>query len=153
MVMLILLVIRNISLYKKNQIKWQQKPFNPPSINLNDLNEPEMTTYFHDPIYYFSKYFGDIEFDKMAYFTNLYAIQQNSTRFKPTTSSEIRDFIAIHMVMGALKLPRVRMYWEKDTYINLVAETMPRNRFFSLRTHFHVVDNMEIPKNNKDTIF
>jgi hypothetical protein len=138
---------------QKNQIKWQQKPFTPPSINSNDLNEAEPPTYLYDPIYYFSKYFDDKEFDKMAYFTNLYATQQNSTRFKPTTSSEIRDFIAIHIVMGALKMPRVRMYWEKDTYINLVAETMPRNRFFSLRTHFHVVDNMEIPKNNNDTFF
>ncbi|XP_050065242.1 piggyBac transposable element-derived protein 3-like [Aphis gossypii] len=138
---------------QKNQIKWQQKPFTPPTINLNDLNEAEPPTYLYDPIYYFSKYFDDKEFDKMAYFTNLYATQQNSTRFKPTTSSEIRDFIAIHMVMGALKMPRVRMYWEKDTYINLVAETMPRNRFFSLRTHFHVVDNMEIPKNNNDKFF
>lgn len=138
---------------QKNQIKWQQKPFTPPSINLNDLNEAEPPTYLYDPIYYFSKYFDDKEFDKMAYFTNLYATQQNSTRFKPTTSSEIRDFIAIHMVMGALKMPRVRMYWEKDTYINLVAETMPRNRFFSLRTHFHVVDNMEIPKNNNGKFF
>jgi len=49
----------------------------------------------------------------MAYFTNLYATQQNSIRFKLTNSSEIRDFIAIHMVMGALKMHRVRMYWEK----------------------------------------
>jgi len=44
------------------------------------------------------------------------------------------------MIMDALKLPRVRMYWKMDTYINLVTQTMPRNQFFNLRTHVHVVE-------------
>jgi len=32
----------------------------------------------------------------------------------------------------------------------MIADTMNRNRFFSLRSHFHVINNMDIPKNNID---
>lgn len=65
----------------------------------------------------------------------------------------MKVFVAIHLIMGSLNFPRIRMYWEKTTYINLVAQNMNRNRFFSLRTHFHVVNNLHVPVNNEDKFF
>lgn len=79
--MLTLLVIRNISLYKKTKLNGSKKPFTSPSINLNDLNETEPPTYLYDPIYYFSKYFDDKEFDKIAFlliYMQLNKIQHDS---------------------------------------------------------------------------
>jgi biotin synthase-related radical SAM superfamily protein len=54
---------------QKNSIKWQQKSFTLPSINLDDINnESEIPIHLYNPIYYFSKYLCD--FDKVVYYTN-----------------------------------------------------------------------------------
>jgi len=97
-----------------------------------------------------SKYFNDSDFENMSFFTNLYAVQKNTNNFKSTNIQEMKEFVGMHLVMGALKFPRIRMYWEYNTRINMIADTMNRNRFFSLRSHFHVINNMDIPKNNND---
>ncbi|KAE9524120.1 hypothetical protein AGLY_015485 [Aphis glycines] len=52
--------------------------------------------------------------------------------------------------MGCLKYPRVRLYWENATAVNIIIENMSRDRFFTLRRNFHLIDNTEIPKNNTD---
>jgi hypothetical protein len=45
---------------------------------------------------------------KMAYHTNLYAIQKGDTKFKPTDMYEMKHLIGIHIIMGNLKYPCVR---------------------------------------------
>lgn len=131
-------------------MKWLQKPFRPPKVILNEIEEPDYPEEIQDPINYFSKYFDDSDFENMSFFTNLFAVQKNTNHFKPTNTREIKEFIGIHLMMGALKFPRIRMYWEYNTRINIIANTMNRNCFFSLRSHFHVINNMDIPKNNSD---
>ncbi|KAE9521970.1 hypothetical protein AGLY_017629, partial [Aphis glycines] len=71
-------------------------------------------------------------------------------QFQPTNGMEIKSLIAIHIIMGSLKFPRVRMYWEETFRINIVANTMTRDRFFQLRSNLHIIDNNSIPINNKD---
>jgi hypothetical protein len=46
--------------------------------------------------------------------------------------------------------PRVRMYWEKDTRVPPVVDNMTKDRFFSIRSNIHFIDNMTIPPGNKD---
>lgn len=135
---------------EKKNVRWVQQPFEPPSINLNILRESDGPNEIWSPIHYFSKYFGDQDFENMAFFTNLYAIQNTISKFKPTTAQEMKDFIAVHLVMGCLKFPRIRMYWEESTRINVIANNMCRDRFFCLRSNFHVLNNLDIPVGNKD---
>jgi len=63
---------------------------------------------------------------------------------------EMKRLIGIHIIMGDLKYPRVRLYWQKQFEVKLVAQNMTRDRFFSLRNNLHIVDNNEIPNGNKD---
>lgn len=44
------------------------------------------------------KYFDDEDFENMSFYTNLYAVQRNTITFKPTTSNEIKIFVAIIIV-------------------------------------------------------
>jgi len=135
---------------EKKNMKWLQKPFRPPKVSLNETEHSECPDEIQNPIYYFSKYFDDSDFENMSFFTNLYAVQKNTNIFKSTNIQEMKEFIAMHLVMGALKFPRIRMYWEDNTRIKMIADTMNRNRFFSLRSDFHVVNNIDIPKNTND---
>ncbi|XP_025190428.1 LOW QUALITY PROTEIN: piggyBac transposable element-derived protein 1-like [Melanaphis sacchari] len=77
-------------------------------------------------------------------------VQNNDFSFKPTSHLEIRSFIAIQMMMGVLKYPRIGIYWEEKFRVNLIADTMPRNRFYSIRQNIHIINNMDIPCNNTD---
>ncbi|XP_060840869.1 piggyBac transposable element-derived protein 3-like [Rhopalosiphum padi] len=135
---------------EKKNMKWEQKPFTPPKINLNEIEQSDCPDEIQSPLYYFSKYFDDSDFENMSFFTNLYGVQKNTNNFKPTNTQEMKEFVAIHLMMGVLKFPRIRMYWENNTRIHIIANTMNRNRFFSIRSHFHVINNMDIPTNNHD---
>ncbi|CAI6355190.1 unnamed protein product [Macrosiphum euphorbiae] len=138
-----------LTITSKRNIKWAQKPFNQPTIKLDDLEQNNNILELKSPLQYFSEYFDDDVFENMAYHTNLYAVQKGVTRFKPTDMYEMKRLIGIHIIMGNLKYPRVRLYWQKHFEVNLVTQNMTRDRFFSLRNNLHIIDNNEIPNGNK----
>ncbi|CAB0004863.1 unnamed protein product, partial [Nesidiocoris tenuis] len=96
------------------------------------------------PMEYFLEYIPDSMFEQAAFHTNLYANRKGITRFSSTDSAEIAKLIALHILMGTLKFPRIRMYWDKTFKVNVFTENMPRNLFFQLRTHLHIVDSEKI---------
>jgi len=88
----------------------------------------------------------------MAEMTNLYAVQNNTRAFRCTTAQEMEVLVGLHLLMGTIKFPRVRMYWDSGVLLKLVeASNMSRDRFFQLRTHWHFVNNLENPK--KDVFY
>lgn len=105
------------------------------------------------PIDYFLKYFTENDIEEMAGYTNIYAQQIGVKDFNETDSSEIKTFIGIHLLIEVYNLPRVRMYWQQKSRIDIIAKNMLRNRFFQLSRTFHVVNNDTIPANNKDKFF
>lgn len=94
-------------------------------------------------------YFNEDFFETIAFNTNLYAILQNVTNFKPKNEQEIRVLIVIHIIMGCLKFPRVRMYWEENFKVPSIFNSMSRDRFFQLEQNLHIINNLDIPNNNK----
>lgn len=131
----------------KKDIKWVQQPFENLKLNLDDIESVIAPTSMPPPIDYFNKYFSNYFYELIAYNTLLYTVQKG-IHFSPTNAQEIKCFITIHM--GTLKFPRVRMYWEEAYRINTVTNNMTRDRFFQLRSNFHIIDNDSIPPNNKD---
>jgi len=85
----------------------------------------------------------------MVQYTNIYALQTGKP-WKNTDVREIKIFIGLHIIMGCTKFPRIRMYWNLVLKMNVFVKNMNRNRFFALRTNFHVIDNLKISKNNND---
>lgn len=61
--------------------------------------------------------------------------------------------MGLHLAMGVMKMPRVSMYWEAGMDIGIFQNTMPRDRFFQLRSHLHLVNNLEKPADNNDVFF
>lgn len=84
----------------------------------------------------------DIDFWKtLAEHTNLYSVQMRNHRSVKTTYQEMIRLAGIHVLMGSLKLPQVRMYWSQDLSMPAVNEHMSRDRFFELRNYLHFADN------------
>lgn len=134
----------------KRSIKWKKQPFVPSKISLEELEERHFPEEIPTPLDYFMKYFPDNEYEEMARYTNTYAQQNGKLTWIETNSREMKIFVGVHLLMGVFGLPRIRMYWEQKSRINIVADNITRNRFFELRSNFHIMDNNDIPINNKD---
>ncbi|XP_048880244.1 uncharacterized protein LOC125748303 [Brienomyrus brachyistius] len=48
------------------------------------------------------------------------------------TAKEVAQFVGIHIAMGTLKFPDMRLYWQDLTRVPLIADSMPATRFFQL---------------------
>jgi len=97
-----------------------------------------------NPHEYFQLYFTPKLIELIAEKTNMYAMQSYINLFVTTT--DIEDFLALHILMGIYKLPRIKMYWSKKIGIPIFQETMARDKFFRIRNCFHVVDNLSKPE-------
>ncbi|XP_022182789.1 piggyBac transposable element-derived protein 3-like [Myzus persicae] len=143
-------VLKQFATFAKSSIKWLCKPMKQKNIILRSVEQTEFPNTISSPISYFMKYFTEEAFNEMAMYTNIYEEQKITNQWVQTTSAEMKVFVGIHLMMGVLNLPRVRMYWQKEFRIDIIANNMTRNRFFELRTHFHVMNNEEIPQTNTD---
>ncbi|CAJ1087319.1 piggyBac transposable element-derived protein 3-like [Xyrichtys novacula] len=132
---------------RKEEIKWRHRPFTT-VIDTSFENPPIQETQPMRPYEYFKKYITDEIFALMAANTNVYAMQSCTLGFKSTGSGEIRTLVGLHLAMGVMKMPRVSMYWEAGMDIGIFQNTMPRNSFFQLRSHLHLVNNLEKPAEN-----
>lgn len=103
------------------------------------------------PLMYFLKYFPEQFWEECAFQTNLYPVQVRGKSVQ-TNAKELKIFVDIHIAMGIFKLPRARLYWSQMSRVDLVAQAMPRNRFFELRSPAHFVDMLIIsPKEREKT--
>lgn len=132
----------NNVVYETRNIKWYK-----PSIL------PDPVVALPAPIDFFMKYVPEKIFHKMVDMTNLYAAQKNIPRFSPTTVQKIKLFIGVHIAIGNLQFPRVRMYWSPKYGIPLIKESISLLRFFKLRQTVLLVDITSRPENNNDRLW
>ena len=96
-------------------------------------------------------------FDHIYYQTQLYNTWQNvstgSKKVKEVSREEIRQFIGIILIMGVVKLPTRRMYWQPATRVDLIADNMNVNRFAKILRVMHFNDNSQIPTDNCDSSY
>ncbi|KAJ8953512.1 hypothetical protein NQ318_023635 [Aromia moschata] len=147
----------NFVITEKKDITWIKQAILEPNIGVwrnNDENEISGDeSNLPDPMYYFSKYITPHLIDEIVEKTNIYAQQNEKVRFIPTYKKEIETFIGLHILMGCLGFPRIRLYWEKALGVNVFENSMTRNRFFKLRTNLHVVNNLDRDPTNTDKFF
>lgn len=62
---------------------------------------------------------------------------------------ELKVWLGINFVMSALQYPKIRMYWERKWRVPLIADSMSRDRYFSLRVSLKVVFDNEISREGK----
>lgn len=84
------------------------------------LKEHGLKTTANTALEAFYKVFDFNMFDTMVAETNLYASQKQRNKpdpnWTPTTISEMKAFIGIHIVMGLVNYPRYHLYWSEDDF-------------------------------------
>ncbi|XP_071378013.1 zinc finger protein 576, tandem duplicate 1 [Centroberyx affinis] len=134
--------------YYKNQ---NSSPPQPDETSHN-LPTPENQLHSHslregsrgrEPIDYFSKYFGWDTWVEIAQCTNKLSNMPN-----PVTAKEIAQFVGIHIAMGTLKFPSLKLYWQDFTKVPLIAEAMPLSQFLQLSRKLKLASPAKDPINN-----
>lgn len=75
-----------------------------------------------------------------------YDIQKDKINFKLTVK-ELKIFFAINIAMTYIKYSQVRMYWSSlpGMRMNLIADSMPVNRFSEIKRFLHFTNNDDKP--------
>ncbi|KAM7291292.1 piggyBac transposable element-derived protein 3 [Ixodes scapularis] len=123
---------------QKTRTVWMAKDFAPPDVSFECNQRPLEEV--AEPVEYFSRYFPEPLFEEMARCTNIYVLETTGA-ILATTPEEIKTFLGMLMIMGTLKFPRIRMYWQTATQIPVVSEAMSVNRFFKLRSALHITES------------
>lgn len=135
---------------KEKEFVWRKKSFERPDCQWKHDNlaaEAAKATDNSSPMQLLSKYFTDHLFNSIAEETNNRYLRRTGNTLKLTTT-EIRQFFGICCIMGNLKFPRLRMYWQTSYIIALVADTMPQKRFLQLYANLAATSNEVPPANN-----
>ncbi|KAL2096765.1 hypothetical protein ACEWY4_005972 [Coilia grayii] len=139
------------SITKKSDIEWRRTPYTPVN-SAWEIPVPEHPKPL-TPYEYFQQYVPSEMFQLITTMTHMYAEQSAVRGFKHASVSETEALVGLHMAMGVLGLPRVRMYWSSRINIGLFQDTLSRDRFFQLRTNLHVVNNNERPSDSTDVFY
>ncbi|XP_026863005.2 uncharacterized protein LOC113575613 isoform X2 [Electrophorus electricus] len=79
------------------------------------------------PIDYFLQYFNWDTWKEIAVWTG-----QTSKLPTPVTEKEVAQIAGIHIAMGTLKFPSMKLYWEDLTRVPLIADAMSASKFSEL---------------------
>ena len=132
--------------------QWTTNSFTPPQSTtcmLNDLKPDEKIV--HHPLVYFQRYFTPELMQLIVEKTNQRSTEKYGKSIE-TNFKEIHQLFGMHIVMGNLGFPRVRLYWEKQYRIAIIADTMRSRRFFQLRYCLSAADPADIDVNNPDNL-
>ncbi|XP_059166991.1 microtubule-associated protein futsch-like isoform X4 [Physella acuta] len=129
-------------------IKWRSLigAFPDGTVNTAWLDRFDVGYGFDTPALYFLQYFTSELFEIFAEQTNNYHFMKTG-KCLSTNSKEIQKFFGMNIIMANLKFPRTRMYWEKSTRVNAIADVMPVNRFMLLRSNIHINAERAPPPN------
>ncbi|CAL4128409.1 unnamed protein product, partial [Meganyctiphanes norvegica] len=139
---------------KTENVKWEKTPFTPSGIPVEDFCTP-MELVCNDeheplsPLNYFTNFFTKDFIENVAEKTNMFYMQ-NTGKNLNVTPGEIQTLIGIHIEMGTVTYPQLRLYWGQTRRYDLIADAMTFNRFSNLRNNLHMVNNLDHDVNSTD---
>ncbi|XP_047490888.1 piggyBac transposable element-derived protein 3-like [Penaeus chinensis] len=115
---------------------WRKKTYDVPDTSFSGVMDGKVGS----PYQYFREFVTDDMLDIVVQNTNLYSVQKKGKSID-ISKKELEQVIGMYFRMGIAQMPGVRAYWENDTRYAPVADIMSRNRFQSILSLIHFVDN------------
>ena len=127
-----------------NNYTWRKTTYEPPDTAFkgDPFDNPEEIS---TPYQYFQQFIDSEMIEQLTEQTNIYAFQQTGKSLA-VTQKELEQVIGMYFGMGLVRMPNSRMYWENNTCYAPVADIMSRNRFLTILSHLHFVNNLSATK-------
>lgn len=98
------------------------------------------TSKVRSPLQYFFSFFSPDIITDIINETNAYSIQKTGRSIQ-VTHNDLRDFLAIHIMMGIVPMNSYLDYWSVKYRYDKVADVMPLKRYEQIRRFIHFTDN------------
>ncbi|PSN55831.1 hypothetical protein C0J52_02756 [Blattella germanica] len=142
--------LKRLHIFLQGVISGEKKPFS--SKNLRSPVQQAIDA-VRSPLEYFSLYFTEDFYESTSECTNQYHFSTKG-KYLRTSAQEIKQLFGRHVIVGCVRYPRLRKYWQRGFRLSVIADIMPRDLFFTLRTALHVVDtNNVIEDANKNRLW
>jgi hypothetical protein len=142
---------KNKKLKKEKPVKpeWTLGTFSPEAIRLHQPAYIIQDCNDWDDEKYVSQYFDD-EFLSTIVEKSNQSFFQRKGKLLNLTLKELKTWLGINFVMATIQMPKIRMFWEKQWRVSVIADAMVRDRFFQLRTNIKVVYDDDITKEQRN---
>lgn len=118
--------------------KWERKPFEYcATVTDKNLLKSNLKT----PYEYFSLFFSDEIFDMIVSETNLYSTQVTGKSIS-VSNKDIKDFVAINILMGIVNMPAYTDYWCQAFRYERISNIMSLKKFQQIRRFIHFNNNL-----------
>ena len=103
------------------------------------------------PIIYVRRFLDDDLLDLIVEMSNLYSVQKDPSKPLSTNKKEIEQWIGLCYFFSLIKISNTRLYWSTDLIglRDITAEVMSRDRWYELKSKFHLVDNSTLEVGDK----
>ncbi|XP_026746467.1 piggyBac transposable element-derived protein 3-like [Trichoplusia ni] len=125
----------------KMSVKWTRTKFQG-SADIEDNMFFNSTDIEKSPLDYFNLFFTDDILELIVYHSNLYSVQKKGTSIN-ITKDDIKDFIAINILMGVVDMPAYTDYWSNDFKYQRISDVMTLKKFQLIRRYIHFNDNLK----------
>lgn len=94
------------------------------------------------PLEYFMDFFSYEIISMIVQETNLYSVQVRGTSIN-ITEDDVKDFLAINILMGIVNMPAYTDYWSAMFRYDKIAKIMTLKKFQLMRRYLHFSDNLQ----------
>ncbi|KAJ8959767.1 hypothetical protein NQ314_006196 [Rhamnusium bicolor] len=95
---------------------------------------------------YTNMYFDDAVFENICNCTNVRYLQKKGKPINLTVS-EVKKFFGISILMSCPKYPQ--LYWSHMTKVNIISNSMTRDRFFQIRVNLKVIIDNDVSEDER----
>ena len=139
----------NLSKPTKKSYVWEKKSFRNIDKLFSELQvAPPPKEKNGTPYEYFCEFIDSDMIENICTQTNLYHLQK-SGKEGVFTKTDINQFTGSYFLMGLVRMPSVRSYWENGMRCSDIADVMSRNKFETLLRHLHFVNNLGVTDETK----
>lgn len=93
------------------------------------------------PYEYFTTFLTNDILEYVTEQTNLYSTQETGKSLNISVE-DIKDFVAINLLMGIVDMPAYTDYWSRELRYSLIADVMTLKKFQQLRRYIHFNNNL-----------